>query len=423
MIIYWLLLKPLQVMWRWFFRHIVLKLYVVYFPIKRRVIERLGPVRNRFLFIFSSRFVIHFMILCVAGGVTVNSLRTREVSAEEFGSGSLIVKFLNNTDNTQIVEETSDTKLTKPSSYASQAGLVGSTLTSTDSSNTEDDSQVSLAQGGSAIVKPNMPITDLTERDRDQVEYYIVENGDTVSTIAQKFGVTTDTILEENRLGAKDFIKPGEKLTILPMSGVSHQVKKGDTVASLAKLYSVEPSVIIEFNKLATADDIKSGDILIIPGGEAPEVVAPKITPSQSSKNQYATGGGAGPLPPVKVPASQKLFWPTSSHRINQYFGQRGHTGLDIDGDIGSPVYAADDGQAVTVGWNKGGYGLYIILEHANGKRTLYGHLSKTFITVGQHVSKGQNMANMGSTGRSTGPHLHFEVISGGRKLNPLSYL
>jgi murein DD-endopeptidase MepM/ murein hydrolase activator NlpD len=116
------------------------------------------------------------------------------------------------------------------------------------------------------------------------------------------------------------------------------------------------------------------------------------------------------------------LFWPTSSHKLNQYF-RRGHTGIDIDGDIGSPIYAAEGGRAATVGWNKGGYGLYIILEHPDGRRTLYGHLSKTFITAGQQVSKGQNIANMGSTGRSTGPHLHFEVISGGRKLNPLSYL
>jgi murein DD-endopeptidase MepM/ murein hydrolase activator NlpD len=388
--------------------------------------ERLGPVRHRFLFLFSSRFVIHFMILCVAAGVTINSLGTREVSAEEFGSDSLVTKFLNSSGNSEIVEETSDTKLTQPTSYVNQKGLVGSTLTKTDSNSTdtEYDSRVSLAQGGSAIVKPNMPITDATQQDRDQVEYYVVEGGDTVSTIAQQFGVSTDTILWENRLGAKDYIKPGEKLTVLPMSGVSHQVKKGDSVASIAKLYGVEASAIIDFNKLASADDIKSGDILIVPGGEAPEVVAPKPTLAQSSakSNQSVASGNSQPLAPIKVPASKKLFWPTSSHKLNQYFG-RGHTGIDIDGDVGSPIYAAEGGRAVTVGWNKGGYGLYIILEHADGRRTLYGHLSKVFISAGQQVTKGQNIANMGSTGRSTGPHLHFEVISGGRKLNPLSYL
>lgn len=365
------------------------------------------------------------MILCIAAGVTINSLRTREVSAEEFGSGSLVVKFLNNSSDATVVEETSDTQLAKPVSYASQKGLVGSTLTSTDTNgtDTESDSQVSLAQGGSAIIKPNMPTTDATEQDRNQVEYYVVEGGDTVSTIAQKFGISTDTILQENRLGVKDYIKPGEKLTILPMSGVSHQVKKGDTVASLAKLYSVDSSAIIDFNKLASADDIKVGDILIVPGGEAPEVVTPKPTLAQSRAGQYqSSADNSQPLPPVKVSASQKMVWPTSSHKINQYF-RRGHTGVDIDGDIGSPIYAAEGGRAATVGWNKGGYGLYIILEHADGRRTLYGHLSKTFITAGQQVSKGQNIANMGNTGRSTGPHLHFEVISGGRKLNPLSYL
>lgn len=366
---------------------------------------------------FSSRFVIHLLILVIATGVTMNSIRTREVSAEEFGTQSLIVRFLGGSSDTDLIVESSTNSPTKPVSYLNHQGLVGNSTSS--AIPVDEEEQLALAQGGSAIIKPNIPTTEIADRPRDEVDYYVVEGGDTISTIAQKFGVSTDTILWENKLGEKDYIKPGDRLTILPMSGVSHQVRKGDTIASIAKKYGVETDEVVEYNKLASAEDISINQVLIVPGGEAPETVAPKVTTPSGSSASLASGGS--PLPSIKVSASEKMVWPTTSRRINQYF-KFGHTGLDIDGDTGSPIYAAESGRVSNVGWGKG-YGLHIIIDHGGGKKTIYAHNSKVFVTAGQQLSKGQNIALMGCTGWCTGPHLHFEVIINGKKLNPLSYL
>jgi len=115
-------------------------------------------------------------------------------------------------------------------------------------------------------------------------------------------------------------------------------------------------------------------------------------------------------------------MWPTPSHRINQYF-RYGHTGLDIDGDFSSPIYASAAGVVSKVAYLNYGYGYHIIITHADGSQTLYGHASKIFVTQGQRVNQGQTIAMVGTTGRSTGTHLHFEIIIDGRKLNPLSYI
>jgi murein DD-endopeptidase MepM/ murein hydrolase activator NlpD len=125
-------------------------------------------------------------------------------------------------------------------------------------------------------------------------------------------------------------------------------------------------------------------------------------------------------LDPKKLPTA-KLLWPTSGHVITQYYGWK-HTGVDIDGDYSSPLYAAADGTVQKAGWNSGGYGLMILIDHPNGMTTRYGHASKLFVKAGDSVKKGQVIAMMGTTGRSTGTHLHFEVYVNGKRTNPLAY-
>ena len=122
-------------------------------------------------------------------------------------------------------------------------------------------------------------------------------------------------------------------------------------------------------------------------------------------------------------PIAGKLNWPTTSKRITQYFLGWRHSGLDIGVKVGQPVYAANDGVVITSGWNSGGYGYYVIIDHGNGFHTLYAHNSKNYVTKGERVKKGDVISASGSTGRSTGPHLHFEVRVNGNKVNPLDYL
>ena len=135
------------------------------------------------------------------------------------------------------------------------------------------------------------------------------------------------------------------------------------------------------------------------------------------------TDGRAKPEDLVEKPDApkSKLLWPTKQRIINQYYGWS-HTGVDIEGDYVDPIYASEDGVVETAGWNSGGYGLQIVVSHANGMKTRYAHASKLFVKVGDEVKRGQTMAMVGTTGRSTGTHLHYEVYVGSKRVNPLSY-
>jgi LysM repeat protein len=283
-----------------------------------------------------------------------------------------------------------------------------------------------ISVGGSALTKPSiLPGTDLPTIDpstqttnRRNAIVYEVQQGDVVGAIAEKFGVSVNTILWANNLTARSYIRPGDELKILPQSGLVHMVKKGDTVLKIAQLYDAETQEIVESNRLQKdGADIVIGEELFIPGGEKPQpVIVYSSRPSTFSRV-------SAPPPSINVPAGAGYIWPTNVRHISQYFGWR-HTGLDIAGPTGSPLYASRGGTVIKsqCGWN-GGYGCYVVLDHGGGVTTLYGHASQLYVSVGQSVSQGQTIAAMGNTGRSTGPHIHFEVRVGGSKQNPLRYV
>jgi len=255
---------------------------------------------------------------------------------------------------------------------------------------------------------------------RNETEIYTVQVGDTISAIAHRFGVTINTVLWENNLTATSLIKPGAQLTILPNSGVSHTIARGQTLSEIAKLYGVSSDDILKANNISNPDELHVGEKIIIPGGTRLAVapIATAIRQIASSIENIVKSR----QPSAFVPAGGRMVWPTVGHTITQYFSWA-HTGVDIANHIGTPIYAADSGVVVTVGYNRGGYGNQIIIDHGNGKKTRYGHLSAFDVTIGEHVTKGQYIAAMGSTGHSTGPHLHFEVIINGQVYNPLNYI
>ncbi len=255
---------------------------------------------------------------------------------------------------------------------------------------------------------------------RKEIIYYTVQNGDTVSTIARRFGITVNTILWANNLSAFSLIRAGDRLTILPYSGVLYTVKKGDTLARIAQTYDVELEKILSCNTLGNSLTI--GQKIVVPG-------AKKITTNVAS-NRPASSGQSGisvikdliKNPTVNT-SGNKMAWPTAGTRITQYFSWR-HNGIDIANKIGTPIYAADSGTVIiSQGGYNGGYGNTIVIDHGGGKRTRYGHASKLFVKVGDEVEKGEHIAAMGSTGRSTGSHLHFEVLINGTRYNPLNYI
>lgn len=257
---------------------------------------------------------------------------------------------------------------------------------------------------------------------RNSIVSYTVQKGDTVSTIARRFDITINTILWANNLGSYSLIRPGDSLIILPDSGILHTVKSGDTISKIANTYDVEEEKILSSNQLGST--LRIGDKIMVPGGRKIAVaVVPTPVASPGSSN---SGLGIirdlvkAPTAPA-VTSGSKMAWPTDGARITQYYSWR-HTGLDIANKTGTPLYAAEAGTVEYSGWNNG-YGYNVLINHGDGRKTRYAHASKLFVETGDSVSRGENIAAMGSTGWSTGPHIHFEVIINGKKQNPLNYI
>ena len=246
---------------------------------------------------------------------------------------------------------------------------------------------------------------------------YTVQPGDSVSTIAEKFGVSVNTILWENNLSAYSLIRPGNTLDILPVTGITHKVSSGENLSYISNHYDVETNKILAANNLTNVNSLKIDQKLIIPEGR--KIYYTSTTASQSSSSGIDVIRKL--VSPASTPAANKMLWPTEGHRITQYYSWR-HKGLDIANKTGTPLYAADAGTVIYAGWNTG-YGYNVLIDHGGGKRTRYAHASKLYVTKGDVVSMGESIAAMGSTGWSTGPHIHFEVIINDTKLNPLNYI
>ena len=226
---------------------------------------------------------------------------------------------------------------------------------------------------------------------------YTIQPGDALSFIASDYGVSVNDLIWANNLKNADNIKPDQIIRIPPVSGVIHKIKKGETVGSIAKKYGVDSEKVKSFNRLSETDNLNIDDEIIVPGG--------KITTQYIAKNQTAAVAIFAHLPDL----GDYFMLPTRG-RISQ--GLHGRNGVDIAAACNTNIFADADGIATTVddtGYN-GGFGKLIKISHSNGTETLFGHASKLLITVGQAVIKGQLIALMGSTGRSTGCHLHWEV-------------
>lgn len=259
--------------------------------------------------------------------------------------------------------------------------------------------------------------TEYSAKPRSEIVEYKVAAGDTISTIAEKFGVSQDTIKWANNITNVNSIRPGDTLKILPVTGVAVTVKSGDSVQSLAKKYQTDAQAIVDFPFNGVPDDfsLKAGQNLIIPDGSPPEIAAPKPRPQP----QFLAQGPSSPV--FNAIGGGQFIWPTNGN-ITQYFAWY-HPGIDIANSRAPAIAAADGGTVVVAGWpDSYGYGNRVMIDHGNGYRTLYAHLSNIYVSVGQVVSRGQVIGQMGSTGRSTGIHLHFEVHKG-VAINPLSIL
>lgn len=251
-----------------------------------------------------------------------------------------------------------------------------------------------------------------------EVVDYTVQSGETLSQIAQKFNLKVDTILWANGLDSeKSKIKEGQVLKIPPVDGVVHKVKKGETVYSVAKKYQTSAQGLVDYPFNTFVDDesfsLAIGQVLMVPDGIMPSELP--TSPTQYIAKQLTPDAGA-------VSATGGFVWPSSGQITQGYKWY--HKAVDIANGIGTPILAADSGTVTVAGWpDNTGYGNRVLIDHGNGYVTLYAHMSRIDVVAGQTVKRGDQVGAMGSTGRSTGPHLHFEIRAAGALQNPLNFL
>ena len=298
--------------------------------------------------------------------------------------------------------------------------------------------------GGDAITRTTDIHTYIPDRTRLDITTYTAQTGDTVLGIAEKFGLKPETIMCGNPILKNNphFLEPGLTLRIAPVDGVIRDVIRGDTIGGLARVYGVKPEDIISWPANNIDPDnpqIIAGQVAFAPGGSCGQF---SITGLVGTAAPIGNNGSiATPIPPKEplvirsgpgqcpggytggVAGAGAFIWPTNHHYISGYDYSGIHPGIDIDGDIGEPAYAADSGVVVFAGWSDWGYGNTIVIDHGNKTWTLYGHLSGIYVQCGQGVYQGNQIGAIGNTGHSQGSHLHFEVYYGVYQTNPWNVL
>ena len=286
------------------------------------------------------------------------------------------------------------------------------TAATSDTSIVVSDGSALLAQAG-----PDGTQADIAEHPTSsQISVYTVHSGDTLSSIAKLFNVSVNTIRWANDIKGNQ-IHDGETLVILPITGILHTVTKGDTLASLAKTYGSNAHDIAQYNNLVDGQALAAGDTIIIPDGELSAFSSGSTGTTSGGKwnvmlQRARNGETTAPVHGTGGPDLANYFiWPLAGGHLTQ--GLHGFNAVDIGAPKGTAIYAAAAGTVIIArdngGWN-GGYGNYVVIQHPNGVETLYAHASKVFVSAGDTVSQGQQIAAVGRTGEATGTHLHFEV-------------
>ena len=279
----------------------------------------------------------------------------------------------------------------------------------------------------SAIARRVNPKTEHPLRPRVEVLRYTVQRGDSVFGIAKNFGLEPESILWGNYDTLNDdpdMLQPGLDLNILPVDGVLYQWQEGDSLDSVAASFEVDPREIVDWpgNAIDPVEpEIKEGVVLVVPGGkrEFRQWLVPIISRGNAGVGAaFGSGGCTGDFTGGAV-GSGAFIWPTANHFLSGNDFWSGHLAIDIAAGEGALEWASDSGVVVYSGWSGGGYGNMVMIDHGNGYQTLYGHMSAVTVQCGQSIGLGQTIGYSGSTGNSTGAHLHFEVRSNGGFINP----
>ena len=402
------ILSPLKYVGHWLLDHVILRIYRLYLFIKRTVLEAPIEQAKKLYHYFFPKFILHFAVIILSLTVVSDGIYAQVNPSENFGQKNLLNAVANEDDG-----------LVDTSNFIDQVGPYQPARSYLEQRNylTAQPKEERLI-GAVPLAAPKtegyLALQD-TEfytipETRNTVVEYVVQPGDTVSDMAEQFGISVNTILWANSLSVLSTLRPGQKLQILPVSGVLHKIVKNDTIDKIATKYKSEKDKILALNPELAGGALSVGQTIVVPDGILP--LAPRP----------ATPARAPIIAPANVVPGVEMLWPVPVHRITQYF-KWNHAAIDIGLPTGSSVWASDDGIIEYSGWSRGGWGNTIVVNHGDGRKTRYSHLSKVLVAVGDTVTKGQNIALSGNTGRSTGPHLDYRIYINGRTVNPLYYI
>lgn len=381
-------------------------------------------IKNLNYTIFIRKYLPSIVIIIIIISSTTHNILAKNYSADEYANRTMLSAIASNANLEEGWSEL--TEESRPAinqnqvvAYLEEQGNLQQVVVNTPFAEDTTTSESGTSPDNSSLVlitpEDTETLQEIGTSKRTESITYTVQSGDVIGKIAEQFGISANTILWENNLSWNSTIRPGQKLTILPDSGITHEVASGDTILAIAKKYQTTADKIVDENKLADASDIRVGDLLFIPDGVKPTQVVSSYKPIASVYSDEDVA------PAQNTNTGTKLLWPVLSHTITQYY-HWGHSAIDIGDKTGNPIYAAEAGKVERAGWNSG-YGYNVIINHGNGIKTLYGHASKLLVQAGDSVSRGETIALIGSTGWSTGPHLHFEVRVNEVKQNPLNYI
>lgn len=280
------------------------------------------------------------------------------------------------------------------------------------------NSPIQLPDGG--IAREIELKTELQDRVFYEITEYTAKNGDSLWSIAQQFDLRPETILWGNEwLSSAGILQIGDTLNILPVDGVLHTVRDGETLETLERLHGTAAQEILEYFgngfDLTQLPQLSEGQEIIVPHGTSPIYWSEAQAPGAATNTSYS-----GKYPNL---GTGYFVWPLAPpyNLTQEYWG--GHPAIDVDTYFRQPISASDSGTVAFSGWDNTGYGYLVIVDHGNGYQTYYAHNEANLVGTGQTVIKGQQIAESGSTGNSTGNHLDFRILYGGSFLNPLQYL
>ena len=419
-----LIAKPFMALGKFLLKPIILRTYKIYLKI-RAAISKSPLLQNKLAFFVYNRHVVHVIIVIIALFVTSTNLvlgtevSQRQEVAKKSNLYNIVKQDMGINDD-KIVEKAKPKKQ-KKKNYVKTDGLVVATIPEVTKKQQKDE--IIFKDQGTTLAATSILEEDVSTKRGGVVEYK-VQTGDTASEIAAKYGITTSTLLWENGLSSNSSIQPGKTLRIPPDTGIYHEVESGDTLESIVKKHEGDLDEVKKANKdiIDSEGHIAVGVKIFVPEGKpyTPPAPAPAKYASSGSSSSSSGWGLFSSGSSTNVTGGT-LNWPSSCRRISQ--GVRwGHIAIDINCGFGQAIYAAESGTVSVIPNRGNGYGNYIIINHGGGMSTLYGHLSSFTVQNGAYVSRGQQIGVEGSTGWSTGPHLHFEVHNPGQQ-NPWNYL